>query len=438
MKRRDFVKKIAGAGALIGFPTLIPARALGRDGNVAPSERLTLGSIGLGGMGIGNTHTFVGDKRVQLVALCDVNNSEGKQFYGYGNNETFGLREAAKRFGADIPQFNDFRELLAKPDIDIITTATPDHWHAVIGIACVRAGKDVHGEKPLTRTIREGQALRDAVWGSGRIWQTGSWQRSMEHFKRAAEIIRNGNLGQVKRVVIGLPSNFKAESLDEVPVPAGMDWEMWQGPAMRTFYNPRKIFTRWRGISNYCAGKISDWGAHHLDITHWALGFDNWGPDEIVPNSVTWPTDGFSDQPLKFSVTLHYKGGIEVEISDSNRNGVEFFGTKGKLFVSRENIFSDPINIADIRIFPTEDRLYPIRRDNAHVSAFIDSVLDRRATATDIGVAHRTNTGCLLAEMAYRLNRPIKWDPKTETVIGDEEAARLCDRAYHAPWELSI
>ena len=420
MKRRDFIKTIASASAAIGLPTIIPASALGKGGAVAPSERVTMGSIGLGTQGTANTQNFFGDKRVQIVGLCDVNNTEGPQYYGYGNNETKGLRNARKLFGMDIPTYDDFRELLARKDVDVVMTALPDHWHAIVGIACVNAGKDVFGEKPLTRTIREGKVLRDTVLNSGRIWQTGSWQRSLPDFVRAAEIVRNGYLGRISRIKIGLPSNFKAEVLPPVPVPKGMNWEMWQGPAQPSYFNPRKTFTRWRGVTNYSAGKIADWGAHHLDIAHWALGFDDTGASEIVPELVQWPKNGFSDQPLKFRVVMYYPNSVEIEISDMNRNGVEFFGTKGKLFVSRETLYSDPIGIAETRILPTESRLFPIRS----------------GAVTDIGVAHRTNTGCLLAEIAYRLNRPIKWDAKKEEIVGDDEAARMCDRAYSAPWQL--
>lgn len=435
MNRRNFLRSITASSVAIGFPTIIPATVLGKNGKVAPSERITMGSIGLGTQGTANTKNFFSDPRVQIVALCDVNNTEGRQYYGYKNDTVRGLVNARKTFGMDIPIYNDFREVLARKDIDVITAAVPDHWHAIMGIECVNAGKDVFGEKPLTRTIREGKALRDAVLNAGRIWQTGSWQRSLPQFVRAAEIVRNGYLGRITRVEIGLPSNFKAEVLPAVEVPKGFDWQMWQGPAQPSFYNPRKTFTRWRGITNYCAGKIADWGAHHLDIAHWALDFDNSGAEEIVPFHVQWPTNGFSDQPLKFKVCMYYPRGIEIEISDMNPNGVKFFGTKGTLFVSRETIHSNPIDIAETRILPTESRLFPIRKGN-HFTAFIDSVLDRRAAVTDIGIAHRTNTGCLLAEIAYRLGRPIKWDAKKEVIVDDDVAERLCDRAYSAPWQL--
>ena len=438
MDRRNFLKNLGKAGIAVGFPTIIPGSALGKDGAVAPSERVNLAAIGLGTQGISNNKNFFSDPRVQLVALCDVNNTEGKQYYGYKNNDTRGLRRARKEFGENIPTYNDFREVLAIPGLDAVTVAVPDHWHAIMGLACVRAGKSVYGEKPLTRTIREGKVLRDTVLASGCVWQTGSWQRSLPTFVRAAELVRNGYLGRVSRVKIGLPSNFAAEVLSPEPVPKGFDWEMWQGPAERSaYYNPRRTFTRWRGICNYSAGKIADWGAHHLDIAHWALGYDSTGPVKILPSEVVYPKDGFSDQPLKFRVKLQYADGVEIEMSDMNRNGVEFFGSRGKLFISRDALFSDPIDIADTRILPTESRLFPVRKGN-HFTAFIDSVIDRRKAVTDIDIAHRSNTGCLLGEIAYRLNRPITWDPVKEEIVGDEQAARLCDRSYSAPWSLNI
>ncbi len=440
MKRRDFIKigGVGSLGAFAGFPMIVPSSALGRDGSIAPSNRVCLGGIGLGTQGTSNLINFRSDKRVQITALCDVNNTEGKQYYGYSNNGKGGLRNAQRIFGEDIATYDDFREVLGRDDIDAVMLALPDHWHAFTGMAAVRAGKDVFGEKPLTRTIREGKALRDCVLSSGRIWQTGSWQRSLPDFVHAAELVRNGYLGRIKRIEIGLPANFKGEVLAPEPVPEGFNWEMWQGPAPRAaYYNPRKTFTRWRGIRAYSAGKIADWGAHHLDIAHWAVGIDKSGASEIAPSETVMPIDGFSDQPTHFKVTFYYGNALEIEMSDSNKNGVMFYGTRGKLFVSRQTIWSDPIGIADIPILPTEDRLFPVRPRN-HFTAFIDSVIDRRPAVTDIEVAHRTNTGCLLGEIAYILGRNIRWDPKKEEIVSDSQAARLCDRSYAAPWQLSV
>ena len=442
MKRRDFLKNILGAGVAAGFPTIVPAAVLGRGGAVAPSERINLAAVGLGTQGTSNMQNFFGDRRVQVVGLCDVNNTEGRQYYGYSNNTTYGLRAARKLFGSDIPCYNDYRQMLAELDIDAICSSLPDHWHAVSGIDYVKAGKDVYGEKPLTRTIREGRVLRDVVQSSGCIWQTGSWQRSLPQFVRAVEIVRSGALGEIRRIEITVPGNFVGEVLAPEPVPQGFDYELWQGPALHSsFYNPRRTFTRWRGVSNYSAGKIADWGAHHLDIALWATDAGKKGFVEAVPEYVEWQKDGFSDQPVKFRVSLFYDN-LEIAIMDmtsdrrfASDSGVMFYGTKGKLFISRETFYSQPLDIISKRIAPTDERVFPIRSGN-HFTAFIDSVIDRRIATTDIGEAHRTNTGCLLAEIAYRLNRPIKWDADREEIVGDPLAARMCDRVYTAPWQL--
>ncbi len=437
MKRRDFLKNIAKAGVLAGFPTIIPASALGKDGAVAPSNRVTLGLIGCGGMGISNGKNFRADKRVQMAALCDVNFAEVNQ-YTYKHNSRSGMPEAKDIFG-DLPAYNDYRELLARKDIDIVCNSTPDHWHAIIGIDAVRAGKDVYGEKPLTRTIDEGKRLRDIVVNSGRVWQTGSWQRSLPNFIHAAELVRNGAIGEIKHIKIGLPGNESVADLPEEKVPEGFDWERWQGPAPLTSYHPYKAFTTWRFISDYSCGKIGDWGAHHLDIAHWAMGLDETGPLEIIPTEVKWPTTGFYDQPTLFKIEYHYKGGLVIEMSNTFKNGVEFFGKDGVIFVSRGALASTPYTVAE-KILPRTSettRLYPVKGDVTHIGMFIDSVLDRRVTSTDIKIAHRSNSVCMLGEIAYRLGRPFKWNPEKETIENDPKAAAYCSRAYRAPYQLS-
>jgi len=437
MKRREFVKNLAKAGALVGFPTIIPASALGKDGAVAPSNRVNLGLIGVGGMGISNGRNFQGDKRVQITALCDVNNTN-VEMYTYKHNTLYGLQAANELF-KDTVNYSDYKELLARKDIDAVVNSTPDHWHAIIGIDAINAGKDVYGEKPLTRTIQEGIMLRDTVVASGRIWQTGSWQRSLPNFIHAAELVRNGHIGEIKHIKIGLPGNESIKTMPAEAVPQGFDWDKWQGPAPDTTYHPYKAFTTWRFISDYSSGKIGDWGAHHLDIAHWALGFDNTGPVEITPIKVEWPTEGFYDQPTVFNIEYRYATGLTIEMSNLFKNGVEFFGTKGKLFVSRGALASAPYTIAEkfISNDPSAARLYPLKADQKHVGMFIDSVLDRRITVTDITIAHRSNTVCMLGEIAYRLGRAVKWDPKSEKIVGDQDAARMTKRVYRAPYQLA-
>lgn len=437
MNRRKFVKDIAKAAAALGFPAIIPASALGGNGSVAANSRVNVAAIGLGTQGTLNTRVLASDPRVNLAALCDVNNTVGKQYYGYNNSNTFGLQNAKKLFGKDIPCYNDYREVLARKDIDAVMIALPDHWHAVAAMDAVAAGKDVYGEKPLTRTIEEGKILRDAVLNSGCVWQTGSVRRSQPYVLQIADTIRSGALGKIKRIQIGLPKNFDAEVLSPQPVPAGFDWDLWQGPApLSEYYHPNKTFTRWRGISNYSAGKISDWGAHFLDLSHLAINCDESGPLEIVPDDVEWASDGFSDQPMNYRVTFHYANGTEIEMSNMNELGVEFFGEKGSVFFMDRTLRASRAKFVDTRIFPSQREVYPVRGKGNHFFGFIDSVIDRRRTSSDIKIPHRTNTACLLGEIAYKLNRPIKWNPQTEEIVGDAQAKRFCSRIYRAPYQL--
>lgn len=432
MDRRSFIK---GMGAAIFMPAIIPASALGKDGFVAPSNRVVMGSIGLGGMGSNNTSSFLGDKRVQVVALCDPCMSDNR--YGYGHNNTCGAEVFKQRKNLkDAKIYTDFRELLAREDIDAITTATPDHWHAIIGIACANAGKDVYGEKPLTRTIEEGRYLSNAVLRNGIIWQTGSWQRSRHDFWYAAELVRNGAIGKVKLIKIGLPSNNKVPPLAPEKVPDTLDWNMWLGPAADVEFHPYRAFTTWRFFSEYSAGKIADWGAHHLDIAQWAMGYHMQGAKTIEPIHVEWQKDGFYDLPTSFAVRYTYERGEVVEMSDKYPMGLEIIGENGTIWVDRGRLASNPITIIDEKIKPSSERIYGLEVPGSHQSAFIDSVLNRRATITDIETAHRTNTGCLLGEIAYRTGRKIVWDWKTEKIIGDEQASRLCSRAYRGNWQL--
>ncbi len=432
MDRRSFIK---GVGAAMFMPAIIPASALGRDGFVAPSNRVVMGSIGLGGMGSNNTNSFLGDKRVQMVALCDPCMSDNR--YGYGHKNTCGAEVFKQRKHlTDAKVYTDFRELLARDDIDAITTATPDHWHAIIGIACANAGKDVYGEKPLTRTIEEGRYLSNAVLRNGIIWQTGSWQRSVRDFWYTAELVRNGAIGKVKLIKIGLPSNSKVPPLAPEKVPDTLDWNMWLGPAADAEFHPYRAFTTWRFFSEYSAGKIADWGAHHLDIAQWAMGYHMQGAKTIEPIHVEWQKDGFYDLPTSFAVRYTYERGEVVEMSDKYPMGLEIIGEKGTIWADRGRLASNPIGIIDRKIKPDSERIYGLEVPGSHQSAFIDSVLNRRATVTDIETAHRTNTGCLLGEIAYRTGRKIVWDWKTEKIIGDEQAQRLCSRAYRGNWQL--
>lgn len=435
MKRKDFLK---GLGAAVFFPTIIPASALGKNGFVAPSNRIQMGSIGLGGMGSGNSKNFLGHKEVQMVALCDPCMRSNQ--YGYGHRDTKGaevFKEVHKLNDAKI--YTDFRELIARGDIDAVATATPDHWHALIGIACANAGIDVYGEKPLTRTVEEGRRLSDAVRRNGIIWQTGSWQRFGRDFIHAAELIRNGAIGKVKHVSIRLPANNEIKPLSPEPVPSNLDWEMWLGPAAYADYHPFRAFTTWRFFSDYSAGKIADWGAHHLDITQWALGYDFQGAKTIEPLETKWQNDGFYDLPTVFNVRFTYERGEVVDMTcrKDAEEGIVFTGENGTIWIDRGRFASDPITLVNEKIPVDGVRLNGREYTGDHIRNFLWSVRNRKATATDIETAHRTNTGCLLGEIAYMTGRKITWDWKTETIIGDSQASRLLTRSYRGDWKLA-
>lgn len=439
MKRRSFLKSLGLASVA---PMVVPSSVLGKAGSVAPSNRVVMASIGLGTMGTANTRTFISDKRVEMIALCDVCDSYDK--YGYEHNGTLGAGAFNESQKKNIPIFKDFREVLARDDIDAITTACPDNWHAIIDIAAANAGKDVHGEKPVTRTIAEGRALCNAIKRNGVIWQTGSWQRSLNTFLYVAELIRNGVLGKVHKVNITLPKNEDIAPLAPEAIPEGFDWEMWQGPAARTSFHPFKAFTTWRFMSAYSAGKIADWGAHHIDIAHWALGYDHKGPIKVTPKNVVWPKlGGFYDQPIEFHIEMEYENGEIFDVrGDSSRPGVEFIGENGTIYVDRSRMHSTPSSLLDQKVPTDGTRLYGVIGANAnsmgtHNFAFINSIINRRPTATDIETAHRSNSACLVGEIAYRTGRTIKWDYKNEQVIGDDAANRMCSRSFYGDWQLS-
>ena len=441
ISRRQFLRTALGASAA---PLVMPASVLGRAGGVAPGNRITMGFIGLGGMGTNNLKSFLGIPDAEVVALCDVNRETTT--YGYGHDGTAGWEPARhiieQAYGDRAPSgswkgvavHRDFRELLARDDIDAVCICTPDHWHAAHGVAALRAGKDVYGEKPLTRTIREGRILTDTVKRYGRVWQTGSFQRSDARFIHATELVRNGHIGTVRRVKVGLPANQACEPKPPEIPPPGLDWDAWLGPAPWAPYHPWRAFTTWRFISDYSAGKIADWGAHHLDIAMWGIGMETSGPVKIKATRCEYPKAGLYDHPTDFEVDFTFASGAVVTLSDAFRRGCEWIGDDGSVFVSRGTLETKPGELRRESIAVTEDRVHA--HSVSHHQNFIDCVRNRRETAAPVEIAHRTNTGTLLGEIACRTGRTIRWDPATETILDDPGAAAMLSRPYRAPWTL--
>jgi predicted dehydrogenase len=450
--RRGFLRSLGRAAAsAVAAPMVVPASALGRGGFVAPSERITLGVIGTGNQGFNDLRSFLGDDRVQVVAVCDVN----RESAGYWDGKVGG-REPARRLVEEhygrragsggspgCASYVDFREILGRDDIDAVEVCTPDHWHAIPVIEASRAGKDIYCQKPLSLTIAEGRAMSDAVKKAGVVFQTGSQQRSDPKFRRACELVRNGRIGELKRVLVGLPGgrpNLAGSGGDDsrpAPVPEGFEYDLWLGPAAEAPYAPARCHVNFRWILDYSGGQVTDWGGHHPDCAQWGMGTDLTGPVEIRNVSGGFgPPDPLWDTATAFSFDAVYANGVVMNISNANRMGVTFEGTEGTVYANRGQVDADPKSLLDSEIGPDEIRLYA---SDDHFRNFIDCVLSRGETAAPVEVAHRSITICHLGNIALRLGRDrLRWDPEAERILGDDEASAMMSRSYRDPWELPV
>jgi predicted dehydrogenase len=427
LNRREFLKKTMGvAGGAAAFPYIVSSSVFGAEGKVAPSNRIVMGCIGVGGQGTGNMQGFLGKNEVQVVAVCDVDRGQRNQ----------AKKKVDGRYGnSDCKEYLDFREVIERQDIDALSLATPDHWHSIPVVMGARAGKDMYGEKPLARTIREGRAMVEAVTRYGRIWQTGSWQRSVENFHHGCELVRNGRIGKVHLVEVGLPTGGGSDNRPVQPVPDGVDWDFWLGPAP---YVPFRgvMHWDWRWIMDYSGGQLTDWAGHHIDIAHWGLGLDRTGPVEIEGKGV-YPKDGIFDAATEYKFTCKYANGLTMIVANDRQQpkgmGAVWYGEKGWIHVDRGRSASDPPALLKEVIGPDEIKLYESRD---HQQNFLDCVKSRKETITPIEIAHRSISVGLLGEIAMLTGRKLKWDPEKEIFSGDDGANRLLSRAFRGPWHL--
>ena len=428
--RRRFLKGTAAAGVAAAFPSIIPASALGRQGQIAPSERIVMACIGVGSQGTGNMRGFLGRKEIQIVAVCNVDK----------NHRDRAKKIVDDKYGnSDCTDHLDFREVIGLRGLDAVSLALPDQWHAVPAIASARAGLDIYGEKPLARSIRESRAICDAVHRYGRVWQTGSWQRSQSHFRHACEVVRNGLIGKIHKVEVGLPTGSTTGNKPTKEVPEGLDWKFWLGPAPWREYcefGGNRCHWDWRWIMDYSGGQLTDWAGHHIDIAHWGMGFDRTGPREIE-GKADYPAEGIWDAPTDYRFTAKYEGGATLTIGSTSKIG--FMGTKwhgddGWLHVNRGG--SDASNkdlLRDDVIGPGQTRLY---KSTDHTGNFIDCVKSRKPTVTPVETACRSVSVGHLGEIAMLTGRRIKWDPVKEVIIDDPGASALLGRPYRKPWIL--
>ncbi|HUT25835.1 MAG TPA: Gfo/Idh/MocA family oxidoreductase, partial [Sumerlaeia bacterium] len=350
-------------------------------------------------------------------------------------------RAAKGGASAGCAQYRDFREVAARDDIDAVSIATPDHWHALPAIAAAKAGKDIFLQKPLTLTIEEGRALSDTVRACGRVLQVGSQQRSEWQFRFACELVRNGRIGELRTVKVGFGVDPPTTAQPVMPVPRNLDYDLWLGPAPTAPYtekrvHPQKGYGRpgWLRISDYGSGMITGWGAHHLDIAQWGMGTERTGP-VAIEGEAEYPREGLWDVHGPFRIEYTYANGVTVICADNGRNkqGILFEGTEGWVYVRRGAIDAHPKSLVASMIGANEAHLY---KSDDHKGNFIECIRTRAETVAPVEIGHRSCTVCLLGEIAMRLGRKLRWDPAQERFIDDEQANRMWSRPMRSPWSL--
>ncbi len=429
--RRRFLAAALGA---VAAPQIIPASALGKGNQVAPSERIVVGCIGHGNRGPTLMRGFLGQRDARVVAVCDVNGRQREMAKGIVD----------KHYGdSGCTAYNDFRELCGRPDIDAVCVASPDHWHVLHSLEAVRNGKDIYTEKALGLSLAQDKALRAACHRYGTVFQWGTQQRSGENFRFGCELVRNGRIGELQTIVVGVPHDFDFANQPTEPVPDYLDYDLWLGPAPWAPYTYHRCrpwtkehsYSIWYHISDYCLGGIGGyWGIHHLDIAQWGHGTDHTGPVE-VEGTATFPENGLADCATRWEVKHTYADGVKMIYTDNKKNkqGVVFQGTEGWVYVRRGHIDAEPKSLLESQIGANEIHL---PKSPGQQRQFLDCIKSREQTVSNIDVAVRSDTISHLTDICTRLGRKVRWDPDKEEVIGDAEASRMLNRAMREPWRL--
>jgi len=444
ISRRVFLKRTSGIALGAAAPMIVPAQVLGRGGSVAPSERIAIGCIGLGGQGQGNMRQFINQPDVRIVALCDV--EQGFERWGL----TRAMETAVSHSNrverpideASLGIYRDFRELLARDDIDAVSIATPDHWHGVISVAAAKANKDIYCEKPLTNSIPEGRAVCDAVARYGRVLQTGSHERSNDSCRFAWELVNNGRIGDLREIEVRLPTDqahhqrFRSAKGPFVPgaVPETLDHDMWLGPIAWRPYFPDSTHFGWRFVLDTGGGEMTDRGAHVLDLAQYIMNADMSGPVALRASGRQADSALF-DAFLDFEFECHYANGVRIAGRSEGERGLKLIGTKGWVFIKIHGgrLSASKPSLLRERILPREKHS---ERSPGHHRNFLDCVRSRRLPVAHCEWGHRTATLCHLLNASMLLRRPFRWDPVRETVVGDDEANRLLARPMRHPWRV--
>lgn len=446
VSRRKFLETSVKATALttlaLGVPSIVPSSVFGKN---APSNRINIGAIGTGRISRG--HDLPGVWKAdftQVVAVCDVDAkraAEGKQLV----NEYYTQRDGKSFDG--VKEYHDYRELINNKDIDAVLISTPDHTHAMIAVAAAKAKKHMYMQKPASLTISEGRIVSDIVQKSGVKFQIGSQQRSWEQFRYAAELVRNGRIGQLKTVYVGLPGDPSGEEEPEMPIPKNLNYDMWLGSTPWVYYTEKRVHPQvgydrpgWLRCEQFGAGMITGWGSHHIDSAHWGMGMEKSGPIEIWGHA-EFPKKGLWDVHGIFKTEALYDNGVKMVVSNELPNGIKFEGTEGWIFVTRGNYqatASDPVNpdgskpldASDPKIIKSAigpNEFHFIVSNNHHMN-WLESIRDNKQPIAPVEEAHRSCSACLLHHIAMKLNRKIFWDPKTEKFKDDEQANSMLSR----------
>ncbi len=426
MNRRSFIEKTAlGTGAM----TILPNHVLGHSSFLAPSDRINLGYIGVGKQSLGLLSYINECPETIVLAASDVDQKKLAHFKSVAEKANGEKLKGGKQ---KVSTYENYRELLERKDIDAVVIASPDHWHSMMVIDAAKAGKDIYCEKPMALTVAEGRAMVTASRKYARVFQTGNMQRSWRNFRHACEMVSNGYIGEVKEINVNVGAPVIACDLPSEPVPEYLNWDLWVGPSMYRDYNPvlsppieDKSWAMWRRYRDFGGGGITDWGAHMFDIGQWALGMDQSGPVEFIP-------------PKKRDTTgmkMIYASGVEMNHVDwGENNAVQFLGSEGKIEISRDFYRSDIDGLTNFELKDSDRALY---RSENHYQDWIDAIKKRSRPVSDVETGHRTASLCNIINMAYTLERPLKWAPAHEKFIDDDDADRMLTRAFRGKWDFT-
>jgi len=450
--RRTFLKTALGTAAAAGFPAIVPASVFGAT---APSNRINVGAVGVGR--ISRIHDLPGIwkfEQARIIAVCDLDSNRVEQGKALVNG--YYAKKTGKNHDG-VTGYHDYHDLLANKDVDAVAISTPDHQHAIAAVDAVHAKKDVYLQKPASLTIAEGRAMSNAVLASARILQIGSQQRSWKQFHRACELVRNGRIGEIKHVEIGLPGDPSGPEAPPMPVPPNLDYDAWLGSTPEVYYtemrvHPQHDFSRpgWLRCEQFGAGMITGWGAHHVDTAHWGMNTEYTGPVEIW-GTAEFPAHGLWDVHGKFFTHAVYENGVTMDISGDFTNGIKWYGTEGWIFVTRDSEVTptdpgkpgtkiEPLMASDAKILdsvigPEEVHLYESSDQHGN---WLECVKSRKAPIAPAEIGHRACSTCLLHHIAMKTKRRLRWDPVKERFKDDDEANKMLSRSQRYPYRMDL